>query len=88
MDAGRVAQPITAWQCHVAGVARHAIRRVLRARSQRGSYAALEAAWEPVALTNLHAPAAPWDDAILGLMVAAEHEDASSAGSAAKRVFS
>ena len=52
--------------------------------NQRGSYAALELGERPVALTSLHAPRAPWDDAILGLMDAAEQEDLSAAPSAAE----
>jgi len=41
---------------------------------QRGAYAALGLGGGSVALTNIHPPAAPWDDAILDLMVAAERE--------------
>ena len=46
---------------------------------KRGRYAALGDSYQSVALTNLHAPPAPWDDAMLDLMVAAEQEDAERA---------
>ncbi len=52
---------------------------------QRGHYAALGPDRHSVALTNLHTPAAPWDDAMLDLMVAAEREDAARTWTASER---
>jgi hypothetical protein len=52
---------------------------------QRGHYAALGDSYQSVALTNLHAPAAPWDDAMLDLMVAAEQGGAELAPTASEQ---
>lgn len=46
--------------------------------AQRGAYAALGPGAQAIALTKLHAPAAPWDEAILDLMSAAEQVDAAA----------
>ena len=46
---------------------------------RRGQYAALGTGGESVALANLRSFAAPWDDAMLDLMLAAEEEDSERA---------
>lgn len=46
---------------------------------RRGQYAALGSGGESVALASLRSFAAPWDDAMLDLMLAAEQEDAERA---------
>lgn len=52
---------------------------------QRGHYAALGPDRHSVALTALRSPEAPWDDATLALMVAAEQEDAARTWTAFER---
>jgi hypothetical protein len=52
---------------------------------QSGYYAELGCGRDSVALTNLQAPA-PWDDAMLDLVIAAEHENAKRALVASERV--
>ena len=52
---------------------------------QRGHYGALGTDRQSVALTSLRSPEAPWDDAMLALMVAAEQEDAARIWTSSER---
>ena len=52
---------------------------------QQGRYAALCPDGHSVAFTSLRSPEAPWDDAMLALMVAAEQEDAARTWAGSER---